>query len=372
VFQRPQHLLTRAARDHRVIFFEEPHWAPPAADLPRLERRMTAEGVEVAIPVLPWGLDEAAGDAAQRALLDGLLEGRQPDVMWFYTPMAYDFAGHLDAGVVVYDCMDELSAFAGASPRLQLLERRLMKRADLVFTGGRSLYEAKRGLHPSVHQFTSGVDVAHFGQARRIGADAAPADQAGIPRPRLGWFGVVDERMDLALVDAVAVARPDWSIVMVGPVVKLDEAVLPRRPNIHWLGGRKMPELPAYLAGWDVGFMPFAINEHTRYISPTKTPEYLAAGVPVICTPITDVVRDWGDEGFVTIVRNGAEAVAAAAAAMAAPRGAWWAGADSRLAKCSWDSIWAAMARLIRGVAGEAAGGPSVVTTAVAGNSTHA
>ena len=356
-----------------MIFFEEPHRHPPGEGLPRLERRMTEEGVEVVVPILPQGLDEAAADEAQRALLDGLLAGEAPEVLWFYTPMAFAFAGHLAAGAVVYDCMDELSAFRGASPRLQLLERRLMKRADLVFTGGRSLYEAKRGLHPSVHQFTSGVDVAHFGAAREMAAAAGPADAAAIARPRLGWFGVVDERMDLALVDAVAAARPDWSLVMVGPVVKIDPASLPRRPNVHWLGARRMPELPGYLAGWDVGFMPFAVNEHTRYISPTKTPEYLAAGVPVICTPITDVVRDWGDEDYVAIVRDAEGAVAAAEAMMAAPRGAWWPAADARLARCSWDAIWFAMDRLIRGVAGDAPAeaatgvGTGAATAAVAG-----
>jgi UDP-galactopyranose mutase len=220
-----------------------------------------------------------------------------------------------------------------------------------------------------VYQFTSGVDVKHFARSRALAEAADPADQAPIPRPRLGWFGVVDERMDLTLVDAVAERRPDWHLVMIGPVVKIDMASLPRRPNIHWIGAKKMPELPSYLSGWDVGFVPFAINEHTRYISPTKTPEYLAAGVPVVCTPITDVVRDWGDEGYVAIARDADEVIAASEAFMAKPRDAWWKSADARLAKCSWDSIWSAMERLIRGVAAKADGTPAS-TTAVAG-STH-
>ncbi|MCO6419386.1 glycosyltransferase [Siccirubricoccus sp. KC 17139] len=367
VFQRPQHLLTRAARSHRVLFFEEPLRRAPAPGLPRLELRRTPEGVEIATPLLPDSLDEAASDAAQRALLDELLGGEQPAIAWYYTPMALAFTAHLHPGLAVYDCMDELSAFLGASPRLLLLGRRLLQQVDIVFTGGRSLYEAKRGLHPSVHQFTSGVDVAHFGQARepRLAAGPGPADQAGIPRPRLGWFGVVDERMDLALVDAVAARRPDWSLVMVGPVVKIDPASLPRRPNIHWLGGKAMAELPAYLAGWDCGLMPFAMNESTRFISPTKTPEYLAAGVPLVSTPVVDVVRDWGAKGLVAIAADAEQVTAAAEAAMARPRLSWWAEADRHLAGCSWDSIWSAMQELIQArAAAKTAGGGSAVAAA--------
>ncbi|WP_207792006.1 glycosyltransferase [Siccirubricoccus phaeus] len=330
----------------------------PAPDLPRLELRRMPEGVEVATPVLPDTLDEAAADAAQRALLDGLLGGEQPAIAWYYTPMALAFTAHLHPEVAVYDCMDELSAFLGASPRLVLLGRRLLQRVDVVFTGGRSLHEAKRGLHPSVHQFASGVDVAHFGKARApwMAAVPGPADQAAIPRPRLGWFGVVDERMDLGLVEAVAARRPDWSLVMIGPVVKIDPASLPRRPNIHWLGGKPMAELPAYLAGWECGLMPFAMNESTRYISPTKTPEYLAAGVPVVSTPVMDVARDWGAKGLVAIAADADGVIAAAEAAMARPRQSWWPEADRHLANCSWDSIWAAMQERIRAAAAAKAG----------------
>jgi glycosyltransferase involved in cell wall biosynthesis len=352
VFQRPQHLLTRAAETYRVLFIEEPMHRPAEAGLPRMELRDTPDGVQVATPILPAGLDEARSDAAQRALIDDLLEGPQGAepiaVAWYYTPMALSFSGHLQPQVTVYDCMDELSAFRGASPGLRLLERRLMQRSDLVFTGGRSLYEAKRGLHPHAHLFASGVDAAHFAPARNLGdACQEPADQAGLPRPRLGWFGVVDERMDLELLRSVAERRPDWTFVMLGPVVKIDPASLPRPANIHWLGFKSHDELPQYLASWDVGFMPFALNESTRYISPTKTPEYLAAGVPVVSTPITDVVRDWGEDGLAAIASNADEVIAGAEAAMIQPRSAWLAKADMRLARISWDSVWARMKALI-------------------------
>src|SRR4051812_21575384 len=256
VFQRPQHLLTRAVADHEVIFLEEPIFEPGIT--PRLNRHETPQGVTVVVPMLPEGLHGAPAIAAQRSLLDALLApaAGRPLTAWFYTPMALEFAGHLRPDVTVYDCMDELSAFRGAPPRMVEMERALLARADLVFTGGRSLYEAKRGRHPRVHCFPSSIDAAHYAIARTPG-EAEPADQTAIPHPRIGFFGVVDERMDTALVGALAEARPDWQFVMIGPVAKIDPATLPRRPNIHWLGGRSYAELPRYLQGWDLGFMPF-------------------------------------------------------------------------------------------------------------------
>lgn len=344
VFQRPQHLLTRAALTQDVLFFEEPMFRPGVT--PRLERRRTPEGVTVCVPLLPEGLPEPQVLAAQRALLDVLLaaEAGRPLVAWFYTPMALAFASHLAPDLTIYDCMDELSAFRGAPPRMLEYERQLLGRADLVFTGGRSLYEAKRGRHPRVHCFPSSIDAAHFGAARQ--QQAEPADQAGIARPRIGFFGVVDERMDLGLVAALAAARPDWQLVMIGPVVKIDPASLPRAGNIHWLGGKQYAELPAYLAGWDAGFMPFARNESTRFISPTKTPEFLAAGLPLVSTPITDVVRDWGE--VVEIATDAGGFAQALEELMLAPREPWLRRVDCRLRRLSWDQTWREMAALMQ------------------------
>ena len=358
VFQRPQHLLARAARDHDVLFFEEPVFRP-GVSAPRLERHPVPEGVTVAVPVLPEAMagDAAAAAGAQRAMLDALLapEAGRPLVAWFYTPMALEFAGHLAPEVTVYDCMDELSAFRGAPPGLLRLERALLDRADLVFTGGRSLYEAKRGRHPRVFCFPSSIDAAHFGRARARGPD--PADQAGVPRPRIGFFGVVDERMDLGLVRALAELRPDWRFVMIGPVVKVDPASLPRLPNLHWLGGKPYAELPAYLSGWDAGSMPFALNESTRFISPTKTPEFLAAGLPVVSTPVLDVVRDWGEAGLVEIAKGPAAFAGALARVLSRPRTEWLRAVDRRLAEISWDRTWEGMRREVAGAAGGSTAG---------------
>ncbi len=345
VYQRPQHLLTRFARERRVFFVEEPVYG----DGPRLDVRQRGDTLWTAVPHLPHGLSPADEEEAQRTLLDGLLaEHRVRDaVLWYYTPMALAFTRHLRPLAVVYDCMDELSAFRGAPPALVEREADLLRRADLVFTGGQSLWEAKRTRHPSVHCFPSGIDAAHFARARA--AMEEPADQAAIPGPRIGFFGVLDERLDVALVRELAAARPEWSLVMIGPVVKIAPEELPRAENIHYLGPKGYDELPAYLAGWDVAALFFAMNEATRFISPTKTPEYLAAGKPVVSTPIRDVVHPYGDAGLVRIADGAAEWVEAVEAALA--REPADAGrlerVDRFLAGISWDRTWGEMDGLL-------------------------
>jgi UDP-galactopyranose mutase len=263
--------------------------------------------------------------------------------------MMLGFSRHLSAGAVVYDCMDELANFKGAPPELIGLERELFAKADLVTTGGWSLYEAKREQHANVHAFPSSVDREHLAQARTMTDGDEPTDQASIEHPRLGFYGVIDERMDLDMIGSIADARPDWALVMVGPVVKIDPAALPQRPNIHYLGGKSYAELPRYLAGWDVALMPFAVNEATKFISPTKTPEYLSGGVPVVSTPITDVVRSYGHLDAVAIAHTAEEFVAAcdAALAMRAAGSDWLKEADKLLADNSWDNTFKAMSKLV-------------------------
>lgn len=346
VYQRPQHLLSRLARRHDVLFIEEPVFEDVAEPTMRLGAR---EGrVRVGVPVLPHGLSESGKILAQRQLVDQQLASLPPSprILWYYTPMALLFSRHLDADVVVFDNMDQLSAFKGAPPELVALEDEMLARAHVVFTGGHSLYEAKKHRHDNIHAFPSSIDVAHFGRGRAHDR-REPEDQAAIPGPRIGFFGVVDERMDLDLVRELADTRPNWSFVMIGPVVKIDPADLPRRSNIHWLGGRDYKTLPEYIGGWDVGFMPFAMNESTQFISPTKTPEFLAAGVPVVSTPIVDVVRSYGDEKHVVIAQGAAAFVEAAEELMAMERTDWLQRVDQKLAESSWDQTFERIYELV-------------------------
>ena len=344
VFQRPQHLLTRCARLHRVFVIEEPVVADGP---PRFELSMRQHGVHLVVPHLPAHFTPEEALAAQASLLRGFFRehGIRDYVLWYYTPMALDFTRHLKPRAVVYDCMDELSAFAGAPPGIREREQELLRRADVVFTGGQTLFESKRHSHANVHAFPSSVDVDHFARARVAQPD--PDDQAHIPHPRLGFFGVIDERMDIELLREVAAARPDWQLVIIGPVVKIDPALLPAAANIHYLGAKSYDELPRYLAGWDVALLPFARNEATRYISPTKTPEYLAAGKPVVSTSIRDVVRPYGINGLARIADDPAEFVAAVEAALAEDAAERMRQVDAFLTQTSWAGTWTRMYRLV-------------------------
>lgn len=337
VFQRPQQLMTRLADTYRVMFWEEPVFDGTA---PQLARRMDSSGVEVFVPHLPPAAIVADTDAMVETLLNDLLRDAGPvAVRWYYSPMMLPPSRDLKAGCTVYDCMDELANFRFAPDNLLALEQELFAAADVVFTGGYSLYEAKRGRHGDVHPFPSSVDIAHFAAARRkpVLGRRGPA--------RLGFYGVIDERMDLELLSALAVARPDWEIEMVGPIVKIAPDDLPRHANLRYSGARSYAELPAMLAEWDVALMPFAINDATRFISPTKTPEYLAGGRPVVSTEITDVRRHYGRMTGVRIAGDVDAFIAMCDEALALARAGddWLHEADVALAAMSWDITAAAM-----------------------------
>ena len=359
VFQRPQHLMSRFAREMNVIYWEEPVDVAPN-ETPYLQVREAgdASNVRIVVPHLPQGMPEDAREATLKRLLDAHLASQHGSrVAWYYTPMMLPFSRHLDADVTVYDAMDELSKFKFAPEKLLDLEQELIDRADILFTGGSSLYEAKKDRHANVHCFPSSVDRAHFCKARARQFD--PADQEDLPRPRLGFYGVIDERFDTELLAKAAEMRPQWSFVMVGPVVKISDEDLPRRPNIHYLGSKTYAQLPAYLSGWDVALMPFAMNESTQFISPTKTPEYLAGGKPVVSTPVKDVVRHYGELEGVKIASTPEEFVAACDEAMELsrhPESGWLAEADLMLSASSWDTTQARMAGLVADVLGTRTG----------------
>lgn len=377
VYQRPQHLLSRLAGRWRVVFIEE----PVRCDGPAwLEVRDIAPLLQVLIPHTPVPAPGFHDD--QLAALQTLLEARftgehlRVDVAWLYTPMALPLVDTVKPGCVVYDCMDELSAFKDAPRQLRQRESALLKRAMVVLTGGPSLFEAKRGLHEHVVCLPSAVDATHFDPANlQPGSpEAAEAErlQGALPAPRLGYFGVIDERLDTDLMAAVADAHPEWSIVMAGPVVKITEASLPQRPNLHWLGMQPYERLPYLLAGWNVALMPFALNESTRFISPTKTLEYMAGGKPVVSTPIADVISLYGDTVAITdspvdFVHACEALLAQSPVALAAHREAM---ADT-VARFSWDrsadSVHALLCSAVRLAQAEALAPPESSALAVAG-----
>ena len=345
VYQRPQHLLSRLASRTPVFYIEEP--VRDVEREPWLEVRKPCIGVTVVTPHTPA---EAPGfHDDQLPVLEPLIEHFVQThvigeyVAWLYTPMALPLVTLLDPSAVVYDCMDELSAFKGAPKQLRQRESALMSRADLVLTGGPSLFEAKRHLHPNVVCLPSAVDSVHFSRFTVLSDPQrrAMAEKLHdvIAAPRLGFFGVIDERLDLGLVAALADANSTWHVVMVGPVVKIDPADLPRRANLHWLGQQDYELLPHLLAQWDVCLLPFALNESTRFISPTKTLEYMSFGLPIVSTAIRDVTAVHAET--VRIGHDHASFVQACRESLAETseeRRARSLRMASTVARCSWDA----------------------------------
>jgi UDP-galactopyranose mutase len=336
VWQRPQQIISRLARDHRVCFVEEPIFRPPAdapvsaeewafwdglGEPPALDARRESDALTVIRAYLPPQEEELPSVSPENKRLnfelvrDFLRENGFRDVLrWHYAPMAIYLREACPSRAVVYDCMDELSAFKGAPPELAQRERELIAEADVLFTGGRSLYQGKQNLHPRVYRFDSGVELEHFERATRP-ETPVPEDAARLPHPIIGYYGVIDERMDLAAIEHMARAEPGWQILLVGPVTKIQDSDLPRAANIHYTGQRRYAELPGYLKAFDVCLVPFADNAATRFLSPTKTLEYFAGLKPVVSSPVADVVENYAD--IVRIARSPAEYVAQVRAALA-------------------------------------------------------
>ena len=334
VYQRPQHLMSRFASHFRIFFVEEPLFDVETA---YTELSKPAENVWVVHPHLPARLSDAEKDELLVFLLSDLFMQFNiiEYIAWYYTPMAVSFSKNFNPTLVIYDCMDELSAFNFAPPQLKEQENYLFSVADIVFTGGYSLYEVKKHYHNNIHLFPSSIDKKHFERARAF--PHLTSDQTTIPSPRIGFFGVVDERIDIALLAEMAHKKTDWHFIIIGPVVKIDPQILPQLPNLNFLGQRSYNELPGYIAGWDVAIMPFAINAATRFISPTKTPEYLAAGKPVVSTAIHDVVKFYGDTGLIQIANDADEFITCIEYALRQDENIWLTAVDKALAGNSWD-----------------------------------
>ncbi|MEO5893608.1 MAG: glycosyltransferase family 1 protein [Ferruginibacter sp.] len=345
VYQRPQHILSRFTTQYRVFYIQEFSFTD-IADGYSIDQ--SNEQVWIIKPHLRNDHHDNILER-QRKILNELFvaENISSYILWYYTPMSLLFSDHLRPVVTIYDCMDELSAFKFADPNLKDAERALFQKADVVFTGGNSLFEAKKNQHDNVHAFPSSIDKDHFAIARQTLDEYA--DQLNIPHPRLGFFGVIDERFDIGIIEQAATLKPDWHFILIGPVVKIDPASLPKNNNIHYLGSKTYKELPVYLSGWDIALIPFAINESTKFISPTKTPEYLAAGKPVISTPITDVIYPYGTKELVHIINNASELVEKATLELDNTKNKeWLKRVDEHLVSNSWDITWFHMYQLIK------------------------
>lgn len=347
VYQRPQHLMSRFAVYNRVFIIEEPQVSGDK-DFYEIKKDPAVSNLWVVNLSLSQENSSVKRNNTLKALLDSLVYANDIKnyIAWYYTPMALAYSDHLHSSLIVYDCMDELSAFRFAPPELRKLEMELFECADLVFTGGHSLYEAKKNLHKNIHPFPSSIDKAHF-QSARI-KETEPVDQFNIPHPRFGFYGVIDERFHISLIDQLSSLRPEWQFIFIGPIIKIDAATLPVKENVHYLGSKTYQELPIYLSGWDVAILPFELNESTRYISPTKTPEYLAGGKPVISTSIRDVVSPYGDMGLVQIADTAGEFINAAERIFyEKDKTKWRAKVDKYLDGLSWNKTWHNMTNLI-------------------------
>ncbi len=344
VYQRPQHLMTRFSNYYSVYYIEEPVYGNKDDSY---SIQSAKENVTVIVPQLSIANKGNYNQRLKKIVDTFITEHDVKDfIAWYYSPMAFLFTKHLNALLTIYDCMDELSAFKFAPPELKQAENDLLESAEIVFTGGYSLYKAKKHLHHNIYPFPSSIDKEHFAKARH--SNSAPQDQQKIPSPRLGFFGVLDERFDIDLIRSVADAKPDWQFVFIGPIVKINESDLPKNKNLHYLGSKSYQQLPEYISGWDIALIPFAINESTKFISPTKTPEYLAAGKPVISTAIEDVVHPYGDEQLVNIIYNAKEFISAAEKELNNTSNTeWLKSTDAFLADNSWNNTWHQMQDII-------------------------
>ncbi len=349
VWQRPQQFLSRFSKRHQILFVEGP-LPSDEVTVPTPEMREVTEFPNITVlrmkmPSSRWN-DGAWVDKERRRLVQEVLAGPlglrfRDSVQWFYDPMAVTaFAGHMGERAIVFDCMDQLSQFKGSPKELIRRERELLAIADVVFAGGPKIGRDKIKHNANTHSYGCGVDIKHFGKARSK-TTKIPEDVANLPGPVFGFFGVVDERMDYELVAALADAYPDGSVVIIGPMTKIDPAAVPQRPNLHWLGGRDYQQLPAYVKKFDVCLMPFAINEATEYINPTKALEYMATERPIVSTPVEDVVLQFS--GVVKISQTSEEFIRLCGEAVTAPDQAAIKRGKKLSERNSWESIVEAM-----------------------------
>jgi glycosyltransferase involved in cell wall biosynthesis len=287
VWQRPQHLISRLARTRRTFYVEQPVRADVSAPTVHRSDAGPVHRIRMDVPRDFGGPGLPDFSPYLEVLPELLGSAAAGSDVWIYTPLALDLAEKLGPRTLVYDVMDDLSAFADGGADMARRQQIALRRADLVLAGGRSLHRAATEVRgpAGAHLFPSGVETAHYASSRALRTERQ--------RPAAGYVGVIDERLDLTLLTDLAAKLPEWDIHLVGPVTKIDPSTLPQASNLHYPGMQPYERLPEVMAGLDVALMPFALNDATRSISPTKTLEYLAAGLPVVSTRVPDVVADF-------------------------------------------------------------------------------
>ena len=336
VYQRPQHIITRMAKEYKILFVEEP---VPFGE--GEENTFEMEEINQNLHILKPKTKDIAGI---RQVLKSILKSKSFEIGWFYSASFSPLISNFSFERIVYDCMDELSLFKGAPAELIDQEKFLMSEADIVFTGGKSLYDSKSGKHANVHCFPSSVEREHFGKA--LSELEIPDDIKHMEKSIVGYFGVIDERINMQLLHKVSTLNPNISFVMIGPVAKIGEEDLPRESNIHYLGMKSYEKLPNYLKAFDIAMMPFALSDATKYISPTKTLEYMAAGKPIISTAIKDVERDYSH--CILIIATAEEFSRKIKEILQRKEGTYTKEYEDILNKTSWDSTAKAMNDLIK------------------------
>jgi hypothetical protein len=313
---RTPQLMAALAGRWQILFVEAPRHAAGAA---RLESRAIRAGLTVLTLTTPA---PAAGfhDDAQAfgvTLLREELAGRRLkiDIAWLDTPMAWPLAQALGIACLAYDCLEGPPAsLQFDAALLHQRESALMRTAALMVAAGPSLFNAHRHRHANLHCVCSAVHAEHFSPASleltSARARRGHVLQSSLARPRLGYFGSIDERLDLDLLAALADRQPGWAFVMVGSVAGIAAERLPQRRNIHWLGEQDDALLPYLLAGWDLALMPYVVSEATRFLMPSQTLEYMAGYQPIVSTPVRDVQALYAPA--VTIAAPQAEAFSSA------------------------------------------------------------
>ncbi|MBN1593755.1 MAG: glycosyltransferase [Candidatus Coatesbacteria bacterium] len=327
LWQRPQQIAVRIANRHPVLYV----WPRYASELARRKSKSEftpsdgAKGVHLLAPLLlPFERAIKGIYRINLKTISSLISAALPridadgrPVLWFYAPRFAPIIDSLDHAAVVYDIMDEHSAFGFARRETMELERRLLESADVVFAGTNALAERKAEFAPDIKYYPCGVEFDHFSSALG-GSLPVPAALSEVEGPVIGYFGAVDDRLDFDMIFAVARAYPEWNFLLAGPwLSSRQRSELETTGNIILPGLVDYSELPAYLARFDVAILPFVLNKLTLHIHPTKALEYLASRTPVISTAIPDVVKFYS--GIIDIVSTADEFASAVERALEKP-----------------------------------------------------